>query len=94
MLNSCGGAMILAGHLHLAYAGDARPHHVEIEKSVLVIQAGTAISHRRRDEANAYNLLTIEGDRLRLEVRAWTGREFAPRGATNYIHHEAAWTPA
>ena len=69
MLEACGGALILAGHLHLAYAGDVRPHHVEIEQSILVIQAGTAISHRRRNEPNAYNLLTIDKNQLRLEVR-------------------------
>ena len=94
MLESCGGALVLAGHLHLAYAGDVRPHHVEIKKSILVAQAGTAISHRRRDESNAYNLLTLDGDRLRLEVRAWTGQKFAPSGHADYIHHDYAWTPA
>ena len=94
MLEACGCHLILAGHLHLAYAGDVRPHHVEIKRSILVVQAGTAISHRRRDEANAYNLLTIDGDQLRLEVRTWTGQKFAPRGHTDYIHHDYAWTPA
>jgi 3',5'-cyclic AMP phosphodiesterase CpdA len=94
MLEACGGALILAGHLHLAYAGDVRPHHVEIEQSILVIQAGTAISHRRRDEPNAYNLLAIDGSRLRLEVRAWNGQEFAPRGTTEYLQDPRGWTPA
>jgi 3',5'-cyclic AMP phosphodiesterase CpdA len=94
MLESCGGALVLAGHLHLAYAGDVRPHHVEIEKSILVAQAGTATSHRRRDEANAYNLLTLDGMRLRLEVRTWTGHRFTPRGHSDYIHKEFAWLPA
>jgi hypothetical protein len=94
MLETCGGALVLAGHLHAAYAGDVRPHHVEIERSILVAQAGTATSHRRRDEANAYNLLTLDGDRLRLEVRTWTGSRFAPRGHADYIHKEFAWVPA
>lgn len=92
-LEACGCRLILAGHLHLAYAGDVRPHHVEVEKSVLVIQAGTAISHRRRDEANAYNLLTIDGPALRLEVRAWNGREFASRGAEAFVYGPTGWMP-
>ncbi len=92
-LEACGCRVILAGHLHLAYAGDVRPHHVELEKSVLVIQAGTAISHRRRDESNAYNLLTIDGHALRLEVRAWNGREFASRGAERFAYGTEGWTP-
>lgn len=91
MLAACGCHLILAGHLHLAYAG-VRPHHVEAQRSILVIQAGTAISHRRRGEANAYNLLTIDGPRLRLEVRTWTGREFAASGATEYNYGDEGWT--
>ncbi len=94
MLEACGCRLILAGHLHVAYAGDVRPHHVEVEKSILVIQAGTAISHRRRNEANAYNLLTLDGDQLRLEVRAWNGEHFAPRGAEHYVYRENGWTPS
>ena len=76
VLEDCGCHLILAGHLHLAYSGDVRPHHVEVKRSILVIQAGTAISHRRRDEANAYNVLTIDGPTLSLEVRTWNDREF------------------
>ncbi len=91
MLTACGCHLILAGHLHLAYAGDVRPHHVEAQRSILVVQAGTAISHRRRGEANAYNLLTIDGSRLRLEVRTWAGREFTASGATEYEYGDEGW---
>jgi 3',5'-cyclic AMP phosphodiesterase CpdA len=92
MLAACGCHLIVAGHLHLAYAGDVRPHHVEAQRSILVVQAGTAISHRRRGEANAYNLLTIDQSQLRLEVRTWNGREFMPSGATEYEYGEVGWT--
>ena len=50
MLEAAGCALILAGHLHHAYSGDVRPYHLEIARSILVAQAGTSISHRRRDE--------------------------------------------
>src|SRR5205823_6106338 len=50
MLEACGCTLILAGHLHQAYSGDVRPYHLEINRSILVAQAGTAISHRRRGE--------------------------------------------
>jgi len=91
MLEVCGCHLILAGHLHLAYTGDVRPHHVEIKRSILVAQAGTAISHRRRDEPNAYNLVTIDGDCLRIEVRAWSGREFKATGAEEFKQSEIGW---
>jgi 3',5'-cyclic AMP phosphodiesterase CpdA len=93
MLESSGCHLILAGHLHLAYTGDVRPHHVEIKRSILVAQAGTAISHRRRDEPNAYNLIAIDGDLLRIEVRAWSGREFKGTGAEEFKQTEIGWTP-
>ena len=92
MLEVSGCHLILAGHLHLAYTGDVRPHHVEVKRSILVAQAGTAISHRRRDEPNGYNVVTIDGDSLRIEVRAWSGREFATRGAEEFRQSESGWT--
>ena len=91
-LDSCGCSLILAGHLHKAYSGDARPYHVEIKRSILVFQAGTAISQRRRDEANAYNLITVEGDRLLLEVRAWDGAQFATLSQREFEQKEGGWT--
>jgi hypothetical protein len=52
-LDGCGCSLILTGHLHKAYSGDARPYHIEMKRSILVFQAGTAIRHRRRGEAGA-----------------------------------------
>jgi 3',5'-cyclic AMP phosphodiesterase CpdA len=95
MLASCGCHLILAGHLHQAYAGDVRPHHVEIDRSILVVQAGTAISHRRREEANAYNLLTIDEDgrRLKIDVRTGRGHDFHSSGVTEYFSGTEGWRP-
>ena len=90
-LEACGCSLILAGHLHQAYSGDVRPHHVEIKRSILVAQAGTAISHRRRDEPNAYNQIVFDGDKLSLEVRAWDGQQFAQVTTNCYRRHEEGW---
>jgi 3',5'-cyclic AMP phosphodiesterase CpdA len=82
MLARCGCDLVLAGHLHWAYRGDARTHHAEIGRSILVIQAGTATSSRRRGEPNAYNLLTLSPaveNLLTIDVRSWNGAEFASR---------------
>jgi 3',5'-cyclic AMP phosphodiesterase CpdA len=95
MLASCGCHLVLAGHLHQAYSGDVRPYHVEIDRSILVVQAGTAISHRRREEANAYNVLTIDegGRRLTIDVRTWRGHDFHSSGVTEYVSGSEGWRP-
>lgn len=91
MLETCGCSLILSGHLHQAYSGDVRPYHLETRRSILVAQAGTAISHRRRDEPNAYNHITLDGDRLDLEVRAWDGKHFAAVKTKHFRHTDNGW---
>lgn len=91
MLETCGCGLILSGHLHQAYSGDVRTHHLEVTRSIVVAQAGTAISQRRRDEPNAYNQLVIDGDTLVLLVRAWDGRRFATVGESRYHHTDGGW---
>ena len=58
--------LVLAGHLHRGFwrahehvAPDGRRH-------MLVVQASTATSVRRRDEPNSFNHLRLEGDTLTL----------------------------
>lgn len=93
MLAGVGCGLILSGHLHRVASGDTRPYHVEIARSILVFQAGTAISHRRRDEPNAYNQIRISPESLELRVRRWDGSEFRPASQKSYRHGEHGWIP-
>jgi 3',5'-cyclic AMP phosphodiesterase CpdA len=92
--------LLLAGHLHLGSVSDLRTAH-EGGHDVIVAQAGTAVSVRRRHEPNSYNFLTLDGDRLTIAVRAWDGARFTrreeaafARGADGWRRLEASPQPA
>jgi hypothetical protein len=68
---------VLAGHLHRDYSGDVRTHCLPaIRRSILVAQAERPLSQRRRDDTNAYDLITVDPPRLSLVVRRWEGTAF------------------
>jgi 3',5'-cyclic AMP phosphodiesterase CpdA len=64
--------VLLAGHLHLGYAG-----MVEGGPGLVSVQAGTAISRRRRGQPNAYNVVRLGGEAVVVEPRVWDGERYA-----------------
>jgi 3',5'-cyclic AMP phosphodiesterase CpdA len=92
VLESIGVDILLAGHLHIGYLGDVRTHHETIKRSMLSIQAGTAISTRRRNQPNAYNLISIDRNHVIVEVRAYDGKTFATLARRQFAHMTDAWT--
>lgn len=56
-LPQIGVQVVLSGHVHVSHAGPftAAP-------GLLFVQAGTGLSHRRRAEANAFNVLDFAGE--------------------------------
>ncbi len=83
--------MLLAGHLHMGYAGDVRIHYEAVTRSILSVQAGTATSTRRRGEPNAYNLITINPDHVNLQVRKWDGSTFVDGDRTQFSRVAGIW---
>lgn len=90
-LEACGIDLLLAGHLHRAYSGDLAAFHAGVGRSILVAQASTATSTRLRKEANAYNLIHIERDTVRFEVRAWAGERFETAETSRYQRDGSRW---
>ena len=91
LLDASSVDLLLAGHLHRGYGGDIRAHYPAARRSVIVAQAGTAISGRTRHEPNAYNWITLEADRIVVTVRAWTGVRFAPMLGRAYRLADDGW---
>jgi hypothetical protein len=83
--------LLLAGHLHTSYSGDVRTRHKAVTRSILSVQAGTATSTRQREQANAYNLITIRADEVTIQVRGWTGERFEESAVTRYVRQEGTW---
>lgn len=90
-LQACGVELLLAGHLHIGYSGDVTAQYLAMRRSILVAQAGTAISLRRRGEANAYNLIRIDLPHLQITVRGWNGEKFGDVLRTDYVKRGSQW---
>lgn len=83
--------LLLAGHLHSGYTGDVRTYYPETKRSIVVAQAGTAISHRLRGQVNGYNVVRLEGEEMQIIVRSWNGNEYVPQMPVNYKLVKEEW---
>lgn len=94
-LVASGADVFLTGHLHLSYAGHTAVRYGTADRSAIVVEAGTATSVRARGEANAFNLLRLERDRVSAERFEW----MAERSAYGAAHRDefsrtaGGWAP-
>ncbi len=68
-IEPCAADLLLAGHFHMSYSRGTHAVHRSTDSSILVLQAGTAVSDRTRGEPNSYNVLRVDKQSVRLEVR-------------------------
>jgi len=88
--------VLLAGHMHHAGVEPARDDVVQpsADPRMLVIQAGTATSWRRRGTPNSFNLIRIDPEgALTVElIESDGGRPFAPRLICSYsLSRDGGW---
>ena len=91
VLDECGVQLLLAGHLHHGYTADVREYYAKANRSIIVAQAGTAISRRLRAEPNAYNRITVDADALTVAVRVCENGAFRETLRSTYKREHDQW---
>ena len=91
-LADCGADILLSGHLHASRVGHTAERYRIAGLSALVVQAGTATSHRARGERNSFNVLRAERDRIAVEQFVEDGGEFARAATQQFAWNAQGWS--
>ncbi len=79
-VRAAGVRLVLAGHHHLHSVGIADAGSgaaLSIDREILVVQAGTATSWRRRGTPNSFNLIRLDGSTVTIDEWRSTGGPFS-----------------
>ncbi len=79
--------LVFAGHLHHALSG-----YTGTGEQTLVIQAGTATSHRGRGSVNSFNVIRLGDHELALQVMCWGAGEFEAAEGQTFRREAGVWT--
>jgi 3',5'-cyclic AMP phosphodiesterase CpdA len=86
--------LFLSGHLHDTLAHREDPPYKIAQNGALIIQAGTAISTRRRKEGNAFNVITTDFPQVQIE--RYMSQDpilgFTLLKTETFIHRQDHWT--
>lgn len=76
----CGVDVLLAGHLHISRTAGTKNRYALPGYGALIVSAGTATSTRGRGEANSFNALRLQKQRVEVERFEWIAaqRRFVP----------------
>ena len=94
VIDRCGVDLLLSGHLHHGYTGDIRTYYPSTKRSIIVVQAGTAISHRIRREPNGYNVIRLQGRRIEVQERRWKENSFTAGQQISFTLEDGRWIPS
>jgi len=85
--------LILSGHFHQGDAFPTEQVFLNPHRSVIAIQAGTAMSSRLRGETNSYNLIETRPGSVRFEKRTWQeeSQQFWTEKEKNFFLRNEGW---
>ncbi|HEV2233339.1 MAG TPA: metallophosphoesterase family protein [Terriglobia bacterium] len=88
--------IILSGHLHRSHTSHAAQRYRIQGHKALIVQAGTAISNRRRSETNSFNVLRIGDANLIVERLTWNVKDssYTLSKAEEFTRTTEGWSPA
>ena len=80
MFAQCGVDVLLAGHLHISRTAGTGDRYALSGYEALMVSAGTATSTRARGEANSFNALRLQKQRVEVERFEWIAarQQFVP----------------
>lgn len=87
----CGVVLVLSGHFHRPFIGDLKENFTLMNKSMIHVQAGTAISTKLREQKNSYNVIRIAKRRIDIDVREWNGKKFVVCETKRYAFRKGGW---
>jgi 3',5'-cyclic AMP phosphodiesterase CpdA len=82
--------LLLAGHMHISYAGRTATRYKIEGHSAIFVQAGTALSTRVRGEANSFNVIEIHQGHVRVQQFTWSDEA---RGYACFADSSFEWQP-
>ena len=85
--------LLLSGHHHQTTHGviDAE---MAVDRWILIVHAGTAMSTRTRQEPNSYNLISVDGLRISVTVMEWLPPAFRATATASYALADGHWHTA
>jgi 3',5'-cyclic AMP phosphodiesterase CpdA len=91
-VKAAGVHLVLAGHHHTHSVGIGAPGGpvLSIDPQVMVVQAGTATSWRRRGTPNSFNLIRLDGPDVTIEEWTAEGGAFSCRAPGRSAHLRTA----
>lgn len=93
-LDESGVDLLLSGHKHKTYHGGIHDLRPTTKCSMILAQAGTAISERRRNEPNAYNIIKVKKGTAHIVVRSYEDGSFKTVTEKTYQRVENKWVPS